>query len=136
MVDDDFRSQSARSFKGGRYAGFLAGILVAACFSLPMFLIFLQPDLGSLWYFHPLHFHFCTLPACQLVLCSTLVVFVVLLGLLGFDLFHYYQYKLENPKPSDAVVAYEDTYPPLKDYQRERILTFVAPEVEDPHGVG
>ena len=68
---------------------------------------------------------------------STFVVFVVLLGLLGFDLFHYYQYKLENPKPSDAVVAYEDTsLLPLKDYQRKRILTFVAPEVEDPHGVG
>ena len=25
---------------------------------------------------------------------------------------------------------------PLKDYQRKRILTFIAPEVEDPHGVG
>jgi len=68
---------------------------------------------------------------------STFVVFVVLLGLLGFDLFNYYQYKLENPKPSDAVVAYEDSsLLPLKDYQRKRILTFVAPEVEDPQGVG
>ena len=34
-------------------------------------------------------------------------------------------------------MAYEETsLLPLKDYQRKRILTFVGPEVEDPHGVG
>ena len=51
--------------------------------------------------------------------------------------FRYYQYKLENPRSSEAVEAYEDTsLLPLKDYQRKRILTFLAPEVEDPNGVG
>ena len=49
------------------------------------------------------------------------------------DAFRYYQYKSENPRPSEAIIAYEDTsLVPLKDYQRKRILTFLAPEVEDP----
>ena len=117
----------------------LGGILkVSACFAVPMFLIFLQPDLGSTMVFPPIAFsllYVARMPTKFFV--STFMVFVVLLGLLSFDLFHYYQYKLENPKPSDAVVAYEETsLLPLKDYQRKRILTFVAPEVEDPHGVG
>ena len=128
----------ARS-KVGDMQDSLKGILkVAACFGLPMFLIFLQPDLGSTMVFPPIAFsllYVARMPTKFFV--STFVVFVVLLGLLSFDLFHYYQYKLENPKPSDAVVAYEETsLLPLKDYQRKRILTFVAPEVEDPHGVG
>jgi len=68
---------------------------------------------------------------------STFVVFVVMLGLLGFDVYNYYQYKTENPIPSEATVAYEDmSLLPLKDYQRKRILTFLAPEVEDPQGIG
>ena len=117
----------------------LRGILkVAGCFALPMFLIFLQPDLGSTLVFPPIAFsllYVARMPTKFFV--STFVVFVVLLGLLSFDLYHYYQYKLENPRPSDAVVAYEETsLLPLKDYQRKRILTFIAPEVEDPHGVG
>ena len=128
----------ARS-KVGDMQDSLKGILkVAACFGLPMFLIFLQPDLGSTMVFPPIAFsllYVARMPTKFFV--STFVVFVVLLGLLSFDLFHYYQYKLENPKPSHAVVAYEETsLLPLKDYQRKRILTFVAPEVEDPHGVG
>ena len=128
----------ARS-KVGDMQDSLRGILkVAGCFALPMFLIFLQPDLGSTLVFPPIAFsllYVARMPTKFFI--STFVVFVVLLGLLGFDLFNYYQYKLENPKPSDAVVAYEDSsLLPLKDYQRKRILTFVAPEVEDPQGVG
>ena len=119
----------ARS-KVGDMQDSLRGILkLAGCFALPMFLIFLQPDLGSTMVFPPIAFsllYVARMPTKFFV--STFVVFVVLLGLLSFDLFHYYQYKLENPKPSDAVVAYEETsLLPLKDYQRKRILTFVEP---------
>jgi len=128
----------ARSKVGDMQDSFLGILKVVACFALPMFLIFLQPDLGSTMVFPPIAFsllYVARMPTKFFV--STFVVFVVLFGLLSFDLFHYYQYKLENPKPSDAVVAYEETsLLPLKDYQRKRILTFVAPEVEDPHGVG
>jgi len=111
---------------------------VACCFALPMFLIFLQPDLGSTLVFPPIAFsllYIARMPAKFFV--STFVVFVVMLGLLGFDVYNYYQYKTENPIPSEATVAYEDmSLLPLKDYQRKRILTFLAPEVEDPQGIG
>ena len=117
----------------------LKGILkVGCCFALPMFLIFLQPDLGSTLVFPPIAFsllYIARMPAKFFV--STFVVFVVMLGVLGFDVYRYYQYKTENPISSEAVVAYEDmSLLPLKDYQRKRILTFIAPEVEDPHGIG
>jgi len=111
---------------------------VACCFALPMFLIFLQPDLGSTLVFPPIAFsllYIARMPAKFFV--STFVVFVVMLGLLGFDVYNYYKYKTENPIPSEATVAYEDmSLLPLKDYQRKRILTFLAPEVEDPQGIG
>jgi rod shape determining protein RodA len=117
----------------------LKGIMkISACFGLPMFLIFLQPDLGSTLVFPPIAFsllYVARMPAKFFV--STFVVFVVMLAVLGFDIYHYYLYKLENPQTTEAVVAFEDTsLLPLKDYQRKRILTFLAPEVEDPQGIG
>ena len=52
------------------------------------------------------------------------------------DVFRYYQHKSESTL-SNAITAYEETsLVPLKDYQRKRILTFIAPEIEDPHGIG
>jgi rod shape determining protein RodA len=117
----------------------LKGILkISLCFGLPMFLIFLQPDLGSTLVFPPIAFsllYVARIPTRFFV--TTFLVFVVMVGVLGYDVFRYYQYKLENPRSSEAVEAYEETsLLPLKDYQRKRILTFLAPEVEDPNGVG
>ena len=111
---------------------------MSACFGLPMFLIFLQPDLGSTLVFPPIAFsllYVTRIPTRFFI--ATFALFVVILGVLGWDVFRYYQYKSENPRPSQATIAYEETsLVPLKDYQRKRILTFIAPEVEDPHGVG
>jgi len=117
----------------------LSGIAkVAFCFICPMFLIFLQPDLGSTLVFPPIAFsllYVARIPTRFFI--ATFALFVVLMGVLGWDVFRYYQYKSENPRPSEAIVAYEETsLVPLKDYQRKRILTFIAPEVEDPHGIG
>ena len=56
---------------------------------------------------------------------------------MGLDIYRYYQHKSENLRTSEPVVAYEENaLLPLKDYQRKRILTFIAPEVVDPHGIG
>lgn len=117
------------------------GILkLSFCFALPMFLIFLQPDLGSTLVFPPIAFsilYVARIPTRFFL--TTSLVFVVMVGILGYDVFRYYQYKLENPRPSEAIVAYEETTlsnPILKDYQRKRILSLLAPEVEDPTGVG
>ena len=103
-----------------------------------MFLIFMQPDLGSTMVLPPIAFtllYVARIPAKFFV--TTAILFVVLLGLLGLDIYRYYQHKSENLRSSEPVVAYEDNaLLPLKDYQRKRILTFIAPEVVDPHGIG
>jgi rod shape determining protein RodA len=103
-----------------------------------MFLIFMQPDLGSTLVLPPIAFtllYVARIPAKFFV--TTAILFVVLLALLGLDIYRYYQHKSENLRSSEPVVAYEDNaLLPLKDYQRKRILTFIAPEVVDPHGIG
>ena len=117
----------------------LNGILrLTFCFILPMFLIFLQPDLGSTMVLPPIAFtllYVARIPAKFFV--ATAILFMLLLGLLGLDIYRYYQHKSENLRTSEPVVAYEENaLLPLKDYQRKRILTFIAPEVVDPHGIG
>ena len=117
----------------------LNGILrLTLCFLLPMFLIFLQPDLGSTMVLPPIAFtllYVARIPAKFFV--ATAILFMLLLGLLGLDIYRYYQHKSENLRTSEPVVAYEENaLLPLKDYQRKRILTFIAPEVVDPHGIG
>ena len=117
----------------------LKGILkLAFCFFCPMFLIFMQPDLGSTLVFPPIAFsilYVARIP--KKFFLSTFLLFVVLLCVLSWDVFRYYQHKSENPHSSNAITAYEETsLVPLKDYQRKRILTFIAPEIEDPHGIG
>lgn len=117
----------------------LKGILkLGICFVCPMFLIFKQPDLGSTLVFPPIAFsllYVARIPYRFFV--ATALLFVVIIGVLGYDVYRYYQYKSENPNPTEAIVAYEDTsLIPLKDYQRKRILTFLAPEVMDPNGIG
>ena len=117
----------------------LNGILrLTLCFILPMFLIFLQPDLGSTMVLPPIAFtllYVARIPAKFFV--ATAILFMLLLGLLGLDIYRYYKHKSENLRTSEPVVAYEENaLLPLKDYQRKRILTFIAPEVVDPHGIG
>ena len=117
----------------------LNGIIrLSLCFAIPMFLIFLQPDLGSTLVLPPIAFtllYVARIPAKFFV--ATAILFMLLLGLLGLDIYRYYQHKSENLRTSEPVVAYEENaLLPLKDYQRKRILTFIAPEVVDPHGIG
>ena len=128
----------ARSRIGDFRDSFKGILKISAWFGLPMFLIFLQPDLGSTLVFPPIAFsilYVARIPTRFFL--TTSLVFLVLVGILGYDVFRYYQYKLENTRPSEAIEAYEETsLLPLKDYQRKRILTFLAPKVEDPEGVG
>ena len=117
----------------------LNGIIrLSLCFAIPMFLIFLQPDLGSTLVLPPIAFtllYVARIPAKFFV--ATAILFVMLLGLLGLDIYRYYQHKSQNLRSNEPVVAYEDNaLLPLKDYQRKRILTFIAPEVVDPQGIG
>ena len=100
----------ARS-KVGDLRDSLRGIVrLALCFSLPMFLIFLQPDLGSTLVFPPIAFsllYATRIPTRFFI--ATFALFVVIIGVLGWDVFRYYQYKSENPRPSEATIAYQET---------------------------
>lgn len=106
---------------------------------LPLFLIFTQPDLGSCLILPPMML--------TLLYISRLserffigVLAVVILGtsVIGFDLFRYSQFLTnEQLTALEARGKYQETsIIPLRDYQRERIMTFVAPEVVDPRGTG
>ena len=128
----------ARSKIGDLRDSFNGIIRLSVCFIIPMFLIFLQPDLGSTLVLPPIAFtllYVARIPAKFFL--TTAILFVLLLGLLGLDIYHYYQHTSENLRSSEPVVAYEENaFLPLKDYQRKRILTFIAPEVVDPQGIG
>lgn len=111
---------------------------VSGCFLLPMFLIFLQPDLGSALVFPPMVFsllYVAKVPKRFFV--GALAALIAFLAVIGSDVYGYYQYRKEKGASSDDQGSYEDrSLIPLRDYQRKRILSFIAPEVADPRGVG
>lgn len=95
---------------------------------LPMGLVFLQPDLGSALVFPPmiLALLYAT-GVSKRFFMLVIALGVLLLGLVFWDI-KAYEIALREKTPAR-------TFLPLKDYQRNRILAFVAPEVVDPKGV-
>ena len=115
---------------------------IAVVFLLPMLLIFLQPDLGSSLVFPPMIFALLYVSRLsEKFFLSAFALFAVALGLLAADIYGYSQH-LEKQRSAQiegaADVSHEGyrSILPLRDYQRDRILTFVAPEVVDPSGTG
>jgi rod shape determining protein RodA len=107
--------------------------------AIPMILIFAQPDLGSCLIIPP------TMLALLYVSKLSQRFFLAVFGLvlcmgavLSLDLHEYSKYLKENNLTAmEARGAYqEQSWIPLRDYQRERIMTFIAPEVVDPRGTG
>ncbi len=119
-----------------------AGITAA-----PFFLIFVQPDLGSSLIFAALTvalLHAANLSRRFFVAVGVFVA--LLLALVTVDLSAYADrvraHTAANPADRNPAVSVRGQHESqawfvlLKDYQRERILAFVAPEVVDPRGVG
>jgi rod shape determining protein RodA len=108
-------------------------------FCAPMLLIFLQPDLGSALTFPPVLFamlYVANLP--QKFFVYAISCALILLSIVAFDIFNYRlfldRYDLD---PIHNGGLYEKhSILPLKDYQRNRIIAFVAPDVIDPRGIG
>ncbi|MEX0332216.1 MAG: FtsW/RodA/SpoVE family cell cycle protein [Puniceicoccaceae bacterium] len=107
--------------------------------AIPMILIFAQPDLGSCLIIPP------TMLALLYVSKLSQRFFVAVFGLvlllgavLGMDLIRYSNFLEENNLTALQARGQfqEQSWIPLHDYQRERIMTFVAPEVVDPRGTG
>ena len=65
-------------------------------------------------------------------------VFLLFIGILSWDIKSYYSYLQENNIniTVDKTNYQAQTWFPLKDYQRNRILAYLAPEAVDPRGIG
>lgn len=112
-------------------------IRVAAIAGLPTLLIFLQPDLGSCLIIPPMLL--ALLYVSRLDVRFFLAVFglgISVLSVLAWDLTGYAKFIQDNKLTAmDARGKYQVTsWVPMYDYQRERILSFVAPTVVDPNG--
>jgi len=114
---------------------------VAAVFLLPMGLIFLQPDLGSSLVFPPMIFALLYVSRLsEKFFLSAFALFAVAVTAVGIDIYGYSKH-LEKARQAEAagnreVIEDYQSLLPIRDYQRNRILTFVAPEVVDPSGTG
>jgi rod shape determining protein RodA len=114
-------------------------VRLLAIFFLPWLLIFLQPDLGSALILPPV--------LLALLFLSELsgrffllffAVAVLFLALLTWDIYRYRNFLDENGLRPDRHAGLYQAHSllPLRDYQRNRILGFIAPAVVDPGGTG
>jgi rod shape determining protein RodA len=106
---------------------------------IPIILIFLQPDLGSALVFPPMIFSL--LYVSKLSERFFMVVFglfVLAMSVVSVDIFRYHEFlKKHDLSAYENRGEYEQvSWLPMKDYQRNRILAFVAPESVDPKGIG
>ena len=116
---------------------------LGAVFFVPILLIFLQPDLGSTLVFFPMLFamlYISNLP--KKFFAAVTFLFCAFVGVVAADILGYNDF-LKNNNMSAEAAASANAYGssaafclPLKDYQRNRILAFVAPDVVDPRGNG
>lgn len=126
-----------RSKIGGMRESFKVLLKVIGVFALPIILIFLQPDLGSCLVFTPMIFSL--LYASNLSMkffITVLVLFALLMGLVVYDIVGYKEFIQKNNDTATRGSYEAQGLLPLKDYQRDRLLGFAAPEVLDPKGIG
>ncbi len=105
--------------------------------AIPIVLIFMQPDLGSALVFPPMVLSLLYVSNLSLrFFAAAFALFALLLGAVAVDLYFYANFLQENHlsvKQNQNFYA-EKSFLPLKDYQRDRILTFAAPRIIDPQG--
>ena len=107
--------------------------------ALPIGLIFRQPDLGSALVLPPITFALLYVSQFSMRFFGVVfVLFVILVGILCVDIYGYYRFFQDEGLSftSDRGRYEPHSLLPLKDYQRNRLLAFVAPEVIDPRGTG
>ncbi len=114
---------------------------VSGVFLLPILLIFLQPDLGSTLVFPPVIFSLLYVSRLsEKFFMSAFAAFVLSLAVLAADIYGYSQHlqAQREVSKSNSEVKIDDyqSWLPIRNYQRNRILTFVAPDVVDPSGTG
>jgi rod shape determining protein RodA len=114
---------------------------VGIVFLIPMLLIFLQPDLGSSLVFPPMIFALLYVSRLsEKFFLGVFALFTVAVTVFGLDIYAYSQHlervhAAEQTSAKIEISAYHSPLP-IHNYQRKRILTFVAPGVVDPTGTG
>ena len=112
-------------------------VKIGVVIMLPILLIFMQPDLGSALVFPPMVFSLLyTSKLSKRFFTAVFIAFIVVVGIVSVDLYKYYNFlKINNYSAYENRGEYEPhSFIPLKDYQRNRILAFIAPEKIDPNG--
>jgi rod shape determining protein RodA len=102
-------------------------------------LIFIQPDLGSTLVFPPMIFSLLYVSnLSKQYFVSAFIIFALVFSLLSFDIYNYSRHLNITQNSSDTTIqnSHYNSILPLHNYQRNRILTFIAPKVVDPSGTG
>ncbi len=110
---------------------------LALAVGLPIFLIMLQPDLKSVIVLPPMVFSMLYVSKLSTrFFAGAIGAFLLLVGVVAWDSYSYVKFMETNKLDFHQQKGkYEvTTWVPLKDYQRNRILTFVSPSVIDPTG--
>jgi rod shape determining protein RodA len=106
---------------------------------LPMVLIVAEPDLGTALVIVPMVFSMLYVSNLSLKFFAAAVgVFALLVGVVAIDTWRYANFLETNhlSPTSDRGAFEEHSFLPLHDYQRNRVLAFVAPDKIDPMGIG
>ncbi|HTL67140.1 MAG TPA: rod shape-determining protein RodA [Lacunisphaera sp.] len=114
-------------------------VKLALAAGIPMVLILAEPDLGTALVLVPMVFamlYFSNLST--RFFAGAVGLFALLVGIVAFDTWRYWAFMQEHHlSPSTDRGAYEErSWLPLHDYQRNRVLAFVAPDKIDPTGIG
>lgn len=114
-------------------------VWLGAVIAVPMLLIFAQPDLGSALTIPPMVFALLYVSKLSTrFFFATFGLFLVMILLVATDIYRYNAYLEKNElTPTEQLGAFEaHSWLPMRDYQRNRILSFVAPGKVDPTGIG
>ncbi len=112
---------------------------LALAVGLPMFLILLQPDLKSAIVLPPMVFSMLYVSKLSTrFFAGALGAFLLIVSIVAWDSISYMKFMDDNKLSyvNDRGKYQVTTWVPLKDYQRNRIISFVAPDKIDPMGIG
>ncbi len=112
---------------------------LALAVGAPMFLILLQPDLKSAIVLPPMVFSMLYVSKLSArFFAGALGAFLLIVGLVSWDTWRYAEFMDSHHYSymNDRGKFEPHTWVPLHDYQRNRIISFIAPDKIDPTGIG
>jgi rod shape determining protein RodA len=117
--------------------GTLGKLALAA--GLPIFLILLQPDIKSAIVLPPVIFSMLYVSKLSTrFFAAALGAFLILMSIITVDCYRYVNFMDSNKLSytNDKGKFEDHSWVPLRDYQRNRIISFAMPDKIDPNGVG